>query len=249
MGSAAFAGRLPWRLLVPAVATGAGLLLATSATAASGTDLRTSRSVALSQLVAQREREVARLAATARTLSAAVALQTRDFAAAPTATAAERGRQRELAAAAGLTPVSGPALTVVLDDAPRPPAGTVLPGNPDPADLVVHEQDIQGVVNALRAGGAEAITIMGRRIVATTAVRCVGNTLLLQGRVYSPPFRITAVGDPTRLQAGLDRSTAVGIYRQYVAAYRLGYTVSVQRRATLPAYDGTLLLRSARAAA
>jgi len=34
------------------------------------------------------------------------------------------------------------------------------------------------VVNALWAGGAEAMTIMGVRVISTSAVRCVGNTLL-----------------------------------------------------------------------
>ncbi|WP_146074826.1 DUF881 domain-containing protein, partial [Micromonospora chalcea] len=33
---------------------------------------------------------------------------------------------------------------------------------------------------------------------------CVGNTLLLHGRVYSPPFKIVAIGDPAELQRALD---------------------------------------------
>lgn len=71
-------------------------------------------------------------------------------------------------------------------------------------DVVVHQQDVQAVVNALWAAGAEAMTIQDQRVIATSAVRCVGNTLILQGRVYSPPYVITAIGDIGSLRSGLD---------------------------------------------
>ena len=45
---------------------------------------------------------------------------------------------------------------------------------------------------------------MDQRLIATSAVRCVGNTLILQGRVYSPPYRITAIGDPKTLDTALN---------------------------------------------
>ena len=87
---------------------------------------------------------------------------------------------------------------MTLADAPRS-ADRVLPEDASPDDLVVHQQDVQAVVNALWPGGAEAMQIMDQRVITTSAVRCVGNTLILQGRVYSPPFQITAIGDPQRL--------------------------------------------------
>ena len=55
----------------------------------------------------------------------------------------------------GLTAVSGPAVTVTLDDAPSSVAANGI----EPDLLVVHQQDIQAVVNALWSGGAEAMTI------------------------------------------------------------------------------------------
>ncbi|WP_261566093.1 DUF881 domain-containing protein [Frankia gtarii] len=153
-----------------------------------------------------------------------------------------------LAGAAGLAPVHGPALTVQLDDAPQEsrrgpyPRGILAPG---PDDLVVHQQDVQAVVNALWAGGAEAMTIMGRRVTALTAVRCVGNTLLLHGEVFSPPFRITAIGGAAALRAGLRASPQIAIYQQYVAAYRLGYRIDEVGDVRMPAYDGPLPLTHA----
>lgn len=138
--------------------------------------------------------------------------------------------------------MTGPAVTVTLRDAPRPRGGQTLPGNPSPDDLVVHQQDVQGVVNALWAGGAEAMTIMGERVISTSAVRCVGNTLLLHGAVYSPPFTVTAVGDVDRMRAALDRDPLVAVYRQYVDAYGLGYEVNTSGSRRLPGYDGPVEL-------
>ncbi len=54
---------------------------------------------------------------------------------------------------------------------------------------------------------------MDQRSISTSAVRCVGNTLILQGVVCSPPFRITATGDPVRLRAALDASPDIQLYR------------------------------------
>src|SRR5690606_41382455 len=64
-----------------------------------------------------------------------------------------------------------------------------------PDDLVVHQQDLEAVINALWAGGAEALMVQDQRITSLSSVRCVGNVLLLHGRHYSPPYRISAIGD------------------------------------------------------
>jgi uncharacterized protein YlxW (UPF0749 family) len=156
---------------------------------------------------------------------------------------AAKAQAARLAGPVGLLPVTGRAVTVVLDDAPRgAPAGPLPPGVPSPTadDLVVHQQDVQAVVNALWAGGATAMTVMGQRVIALTAVRCVGNTLLLHGAVYSPPFTITALGDQARLRGALADSKGVAIYQQYVDAYGLGYRVTDTGSADLPGYDGNV---------
>ena len=84
------------------------------------------------------------------------------------------------------------------------------------------------MVNALWAGGAEAMTIMGIRVISTSAVRCVGNTLLLHGLVFSPPFRIEAIGDPDRMRAALATDPGVGAFRNAVTAFGLGYRVDAR---------------------
>ena len=244
--------RRAWTALVPVVAVVAGFMFAASAATADGTDLRSGRRFQLAELIVDQERRVADYDRRTARLRAEVSAATRDEERRDARVATIRERADALAPAAGLTAVTGPAVTVTLDDAPRPPEGSSLPGDPSPDDLVVHQQDVQAVVNALWAGGAEALTIMGERVISTTAVRCVGNTLLLHGRVYSPPFAISAIGDPDAMRAALDASPAVQTYLDYVDAFGLGYDVETRRSTTFPAYDRTIELvhvRPPRAAA
>jgi uncharacterized protein YlxW (UPF0749 family) len=233
---------------VPLTAALAGLLLATTAVTARGTDLRASRSLDVSQLIERQQRTLAGLTSDERALRARISAATALAGVGDRRVRAARAAADKLLAAAGLTRVSGPAVTVSLDDATRTDQQRDLEAGARPDDLVIHQQDVQGVVNALWAGGADAMTIMGQRVVATTAVRCVGNTLLLHGRVYSPPFVITAIGKERRLRRALDADPSVQIFQQYVAAYGLRYHVSMHDNVTLPAYAGPLGLTRAHAA-
>jgi uncharacterized protein YlxW (UPF0749 family) len=149
-----------------------------------------------------------------------------------------------LAALAGTEPKEGKAVIVTLDDAPASVRGSASVA----ADmLVVHQQDVQAVVNALWLGGAQAIEVMGQRLVATSAVRCVGNVLILQGGVYSPPYVIKAIGDPNRLKSSLDASPEVSIYREYVSRFGLGYGLQTTAKAiVIPGYSGPLTLHYAK---
>lgn len=132
--------------------------------------------------------------------------------------------------AAGTTPVSGPGISVSLSDAPNPPANA-----PNVDDYVVHQQDVEGAMNALWSGGAEAMTVQGHRITSDSKIRCVGNVIYVDGMVHSPPFVITAIGDPQQLQRALQKDPAMQIYRQYVEAKGLGYSVTKQQNVKMPA--------------
>ena len=127
-------------------------------------------------------------------------------------------------------------MQVTLTDASNVP--DVLPDGISVDDYVVHQQDVQAVVNALWEGGAEAMMLMDQRVISTSAVRCVGNTLILQGRVYSPPYVITAIGNQSDLRASLDRSPSVAIYKQWVDAVGRRLRRADPARADLPRLRG-----------
>ena len=235
-----------WSALVPVVLAVAGLLATLSAQTSRGTDLRSVGRTDTADLIREQQyradlqqRQVQALRAKVQALTARVS---------PTGSVLQRLRSDadRLAPLAGLAPERGPGVQVQLDDAAH--AGPV-PNGFTADDLVVHQQDVQAVVNALWASGARAMTLMDQRVVSTSAVRCVGNVLILQGRVYSPPYVIRALGDPVRLQRGLQDSPQLRIYREYVDAVGLGYDVSVQPQLTMAGYSGSIELRYAKAVA
>ena len=84
-------------------------------------------------------------------------------------------------------------------------------------------------------------------MIGTSVARCVGNTLLLQGRIYSPPFVITAIADAAAVRAQLAASPQVAVLQQAVQAYGLTFQVRERESVTVPAYDGSLDLRYASA--
>lgn len=234
-----------WSMGVPLIALAAGVLFTTTATTAGGTALREDRRPELTQLMEERRRQLAVAEERAARLHAEVERQTAALAGSDAPIAAQRARSAATRQAAGFTPLAGPGLVVELDDAPHQADG-IRPAGASNDDLVVHQGDVQAVVNALWAGGAEAMSIMNVRVLTTSAVRCVGNTLLLHGRVYSPPFRIAAIGDPVALQRALAESEGVRLFKDAVDHYQLGYRETVESAVTVPAYEGSTGLRSAK---
>lgn len=239
-GASRQAGPKGWRWAVPAAALVAGLLFATSATTSHGIDLRVNSRDDGVSFATRQQQEVISQTRQLADLQKQVQAETSKAARTDGRVAEARDAAAAIAATAGTTAVSGPAVTVTLNDAPPLPGSQK--GSVPPDYLVVHQQDVQAVVNAMWAGGAEAMTLQGQRVISTSAVRCVGNTLLLHGIVYSPPYVISAIGDPSRIRAALDSAPDIIIYKEYVQAYKLGYAVTSHAEVTMPPYTGGLSL-------
>jgi uncharacterized protein YlxW (UPF0749 family) len=139
---------------------------------------------------------------------------------------------------AGLSAMRGAGLKVTLDDSriDRAPSGNVN-------DLVVHSQDVQAVVNALWQAGAEAVAINGQRLVGTSAVLCVGNTLLLNGSVHSPPYEVTALGASREV---FETDSLVRRLHSDASTFGLRFSVDAEDRLRVPAYAGVATTRYAR---
>ena len=243
--------RTTWGLLVPVLCLLAGFGFATSAQDSRGTNLRAPGTANLADLVGSAEAQVKRAEARVTDLQQQVSASAARAGEGDSRVAAAQQRVQPLLAPAGLTAVHGSGIAVILDDADTNADGTGIgPGGAsdvgvDPNQLVVHQSDLQAVVNALWAGGAEAMTIAGQRVIATSAVRCVGNTLLLNGDVYSPPFRVSAIGPYGAMQRALGASPGVRLFQQAAAYYGLGYTAESESDLHLPAYRGSISLEYA----
>ena len=130
-------------------------------------------------------------------------------------------------------------MAVTLSDAPEEVINSTTR---DLNLLVVHQQDIQAVVNAMWKGGASAVTVQGQRIVSTTGIKCEGNAVQLQGVPYPQPYVIEAVGEQTRLLDAIENDDYLQIYREQAAIpdISVGWDLQPQAQVTAPAYDGLL---------
>lgn len=237
--------RSRWSVGVPVVCLAAGLLLAATHGVSGGDEIRGSDAPRLVDMVHDEQAVVDEL--TDRRDSLAAATETVHGGSPDAALAAMRERDRQLSTIAGLGEVHGAGLVVTLTDAQRDAQGR-FPRDASPDDLVVHQQDIQAVLNAMWSAGAEAVQVQDQRVIATSAVRCVGNTLLLNGRTYSPPYTITAIGDADAMSTALAEAPLVILYRQYVVRFGLGYSEQASSDLSVAAYSDPLRMRFAQPA-
>lgn len=156
----------------------------------------------------------------------------------PTEAANRASALRSSRLAAGLVAVRGPGMRVELAD-------SALQDSPsgDVNDLVIHSSDVQAVVNALWGSGAEAMAINGQRLVSTSAVLCVGNTLLLNGTVHSPPYVVSALGADRNK---FNEDALVARLRRDAEAFGLKLSIRSVGNVNIPAYDGSATPKFAR---
>lgn len=201
---------------------------------------RIGRRLQLTELIVQEQERNAGLEEQLEQLAAQIA-EYQEAAAAGSEEVAELQRLvGEVAPTSGHTDVRGPGLAVTLTD-----STLEFDGEGDPNDFVIHEEDLLSILNALWAGGAEAISINGSRVLSTSVLRCVGNNLYINGRQHVPPFEIQAIGDPADLRAELDRDAYVQRFRRAADEFRLGYEVDQSEELLVPAAPGTTALNVA----
>jgi uncharacterized protein YlxW (UPF0749 family) len=214
-----------------------GTLFAVSALNSGGADLRPGRYTDLTAFVRTESREYDALRERVAQLTDDVAELTGQVDDADVRRL--RAEARGLEGPAGMVEVTGAGLTVVLSDAPAEVAES---SQQDPNRLIVHQQDIQAVVNALWHGGATAVTVQGQRVVTTTGIKCIGNSVQIQGVPYPQPYRISGVGDPAALAAAIEADDYLRLYRSDSAEpdIAVGWEETVEDDLTAPAYAGLL---------
>jgi uncharacterized protein YlxW (UPF0749 family) len=227
------------------VAGAAGALFVTSAISSHGVDLRGSSVTDLTTLLINERDRASRLQAEVASVNAQVSALTQSIH--DTRVDKLKPALAALKVAAGFTPMSGQGVTVTLSDAPKDVIDRAQRTGDISVDaLLVHQQDIQAVVNALWSGGATGISVQGQRIITTTGIKCVGNTVVLHGVPYSPPYVIRAVGSIQQLTHALNTSEYVTAYKSFVSTYQLGWNLASSPSITVPGFVGTSDLTEAR---
>jgi uncharacterized protein YlxW (UPF0749 family) len=225
------------QLAVALVLALAGLLAAvTYDQAAAGAQGREEvRSALVSEVEAESE-TTDRLAADLESLRAAVTAARDDALAASAVGQRVLGRVEDAELAAGALPVSGPGLLVTLADA-GPDADEDPVGGTTEADPrgQVRDGDLQLVVNALWASGAEAVSINGQRLGPTTAIRFAGEAVLVDFRPVTNPYLVSAVGDPATLRSRFLASPEVNALAVISETYGLRFEFAQEDELSLPA--------------
>lgn len=234
----------PWRVGTPLVILVCGALFVVSGENSEGTDLRPGRYTDLATLTGTEAQRYHRLEERVAQTDSEVSRLTQQV---DDTTVKRYKRQIDaLKDPAGFVAHTGPGVRITLSDAPKANIDRV--GNDAANLLVVHQQDVQAVVNALWRGGANAVTIQGQRVVSTTGIKCSGTTIQLQGVPYPQPFVIEAVGDIDDLLRSLEDDSYVTLYRQQAADpdIAIGWSMQAEAQVTAPAYDGLRDLSYAR---
>lgn len=136
--------------------------------------------------------------------------------------------ENELRRMAGVTQETGRGIKITLED------GTVRKGRNVPISrLIIHERDLLLMTNELFAAGAEAVSINGQRLVATSEIRCVGPAIRINGVNTVPPYIINAVGDPEVLKQTI---LMMGGVADYLSHENLRVDVETVEKLEVPAF-------------
>ncbi len=164
------------------------------------------------------------------------------------AAAANSDRLQNLTAAleeqqilAGLTPVRGPGVLVILDD-----STVQIPPGADPNAYIIHEYNLRDIINLLWMAGSEAIAINDERLVSNSSLYCVGSTVMVNNTRLSPPYLIRAIGNARVQQDYLRNPSYLQEIKEKQKSYGLRFSVEAIANLTLPAYDGGFLVQYAR---
>ena len=183
---------------------------------------------------------IERLEAEQRELKASLAVLRQEVSERQQAVAAETDRLRSLQAElerqrilAGLTPVQGPGVLVILDDSrARIPVGV------DSNLYIVHEYDLRDVVNVLWLAGSEAIAVNDERLVSSSSVYCLGSTVIVNDTRLSPPYTIRAIGNARIQQDYLRNPAYLTGLKEKQRLYGLRFQVESANDLMLPAFSG-----------
>jgi uncharacterized protein YlxW (UPF0749 family) len=151
----------------------------------------------------------------------------------------EAARSEALSLQAGTVALEGPGLLVQLDDSDRE-----VPDDQEAGAFRIHDADLQLVVNALFGAGAEAVSVNDSRLVATSPIRAAGDTIVVNFRPLSPPYRVAAIGAD---RDAFEDSDIARRFRRWRDVFGLGFSIQ-DRDLTVPAFLGRVGISSARPA-
>ncbi|MEI8216712.1 MAG: DUF881 domain-containing protein [Eubacteriales bacterium] len=141
--------------------------------------------------------------------------------------------------AAGMVDVKGPGVSVTIDD----PKVEVLDG--EKYSVIMYNYELLlSFVNKLKDAGAEAISINGQRIIATTEISLAGENVNINGVPTAPPYIIKAIGNPDTIESTL--TIRFGIVEQMKSRYNLSVDINKSDEISIPRFSNVITFRYAK---
>lgn len=145
----------------------------------------------------------------------------------------------QLSIVSGTTDLVGEGVVITLSD------GNSAVDSSLRSDTLVHDSDVLTVVNELKAAGAEAISVNGQRIIATSAIRCVGPVIQVNYQKVAAPFTIKAIGNGQYLESALNIKNGVA---DILKELGVGVEISRDKNIKINKFDGTINFKNAKLA-
>lgn len=137
----------------------------------------------------------------------------------------------------GLMPFSGEGIIITLADSES--AGVT-------SNSIAHAADMRDLVNLLWSSGANAVSINDQRIVATTSIDCIVNTVMINNIRTVPPFDIRAIGERNRMLEAVNNESNLTEFHNRIKNEGLVFRVSELKKVDIPAYNGTFIVEHAK---
>ena len=139
----------------------------------------------------------------------------------------------------GLTSVTGPGVSIILNDGHNTDRGAKTSNS----DALIHASDLRDIINLLRVTKPKAIAINKQRIINSSPITAVGNSILINNSRQLPPFKIDVVGDSAFIEQLFKTSNIVKALKVRQEKFGISFTVNQIEEQTVPLYNGDLILK------
>lgn len=139
----------------------------------------------------------------------------------------------------GLGTAKGNGLVITLDDG----AFAQRASSEGSETFLVHAADLRDIVNLAFSAQADALAINDQRVIASTPISSVGNTILVNNFHVLPPFTVTVLGDKDFLLQRFNDVTSLSDLNKRAKAQKISFSFLPKDNLALPVYNGDFRLK------
>jgi uncharacterized protein YlxW (UPF0749 family) len=141
---------------------------------------------------------------------------------------------RKAKAEAGLLPLEGEGIFITLGD-----SGDISDGGV--GSFLIHASDLRDLINLLWLAEARACSINNERVIFTSSIDCLVNTMMVNNTHVVSPYKISAIVNQKKINSFLEDDRYLVDLKNRITKNNLVFTVEYKKQVKIPAYSSTLL--------